>query len=279
MFTLPAVGLSAEQRQFFEDYGYLVVPEVVPQPLLDAVVDAVFSFLGASVDDPAGWYRGEPRRHGMVQLFQHQALWAIRQHAAVYEAFCDLLRTARLWVTVDRVNMKPPMSPGRPGWSDHGFLHWDVDPRDHPDPPWVQGVVALTATGPDQGGFQCAPDLFAELDQWLGDGDRPFDVSGFAGRHVAMDAGDLLVWNSRLPHGNSPNTSSKPRLAQYVSMRPVGDEVERRQRVSDFYQRRPPASFGSPPGALDREPGPPPDLTVLGRRLLGLDEWPADGSL
>ncbi len=31
-------------------------------------------------------------------------------------------------------------------------------------------------------------------------------------------AGELIIWRKDLPHGASPNRSSRPRLAQYLNM-------------------------------------------------------------
>jgi ectoine hydroxylase-related dioxygenase (phytanoyl-CoA dioxygenase family) len=221
----------------------------------------------------------------MVQLFQHRALWANRQNPAIYRTFAALLGCRELWVSIDRANMKPPARADRPGWGDQGFLHWDIDPRQSAvDPPPVQGVVALTETPADQGGFQCAPAVYRILDDWLADKDprsdrlgpdgnpKGPDLRGVEPEPVAMAAGDLLIWDSRLPHGNSPNHGVRPRLAQYIRMFPVGGDGDRHDRVRDFEDRQVPAAF-FPAGTMPPEPGPKPRLTKLGRLLLGIDAW------
>ena len=38
-------------------------------------------------------------------------------------------------------------------------------------------------------------------------------------------AGDLLIWNSHLPHGSGRNDSDRLRLAQYMSMKPTGSQL------------------------------------------------------
>lgn len=265
--------------------GFVIVPAAVSREFLDDVIEAVYDFLGQRSDDPESWYRGAPRRHGMAQLFHHRALWDVRQLPQLHQVFTDLLGTSKLWVSIDRVNMKPPSTDSVPGWGDDGFLHWDVDPRERPYPPKLQGVVALTDTTADQGGFQCSSELFRHLDDWLtdkpaehdrlsihGTGVRlgPADLSSFAPEPLAMNAGDLLIWNSRLPHGNGVNHSPTPRLAQYITMLPEGTEEQRQARVTSFQDRRPPSEFHlDAPG----EVGPSPQLTALGRQLLGLDRW------
>lgn len=255
---------------------------------LVAVIDAIFEWLGQHRADEESWYTGEVRPHGMVQMFQHEALWQNRQNPDVYRAFVDLLGNDHLWVSIDRANMKPPTRHDKPGWGDTGFLHWDVDPREQPQPRRLQGVLALEDTPANLGGFQCSPELYRCLDTWLADKpaeqDRvssdgrsvrrgPPDLSAAPIHAIAMRAGDLLIWDSRLPHGNGPNHGSRPRLAQYITMKPAGEESERLRRVSDFQNRRLPDEFGFPTGCVIPEPGVPPALTPLGRRLLGIDRW------
>jgi ectoine hydroxylase-related dioxygenase (phytanoyl-CoA dioxygenase family) len=144
--------------------------------------------------------------------------------------------------------------------------------------------VALTDTPPDQGGFHCAPEIYRTLDHWLAEKDPALDrhaadgspkgpdLSEMEAQPVAMSAGDLLIWNSRLPHGNSPNHGEHPRLAQYIRMLPAGSEEDRQVRVRDFECRQAPAAF-FPSGSQPPEPGPTPRLSRLGRLLLGIDCW------
>ena len=52
-----------------------------------------------------------------------------------------------LWVSIDRVALKPPVRPGRPGYDQPGFIDWDTDINRHPDIPFRrQGVLALEDT-------------------------------------------------------------------------------------------------------------------------------------
>lgn len=55
---------------------------------------------------------------------------------------------------------------------------------------------------------------------------------------VPGKAGDLVIWNSLLPHGNAANTSARPRLAQYITMMPAGaDGAGCRERVAAWEGR------------------------------------------
>ena len=51
-----------------------------------------------------------------------------------------------------------------------------------------------------------------------------------------MRAGSLLIWDSRLPHGNYPNESSQFRMVQYITFFPAGEktEDERLKRIEPY---------------------------------------------
>jgi ectoine hydroxylase-related dioxygenase (phytanoyl-CoA dioxygenase family) len=181
--------------------------------------------------------------------------------------------------------MKPPQHPEHPDWAHPGFIHWDVDTTRLPIPFGVQGVLNLTDTGPDQGGFQCVPGIHARLEEFVKsqpadrDPRRP-DLTGLDIVPVPAKAGDLVVWHRGLLHGNGLNRSDRPRLAQYITMSPVNPEREgfeehRRQRIKMWRERLGPAgpAFPGDPRNIERERYQTAELTPLGRKLLGLDLW------
>ena len=44
------------QQQFWREHGYMVVRDVVPAPLLEAVKQNIEEFLGKDLSDPDDWY-------------------------------------------------------------------------------------------------------------------------------------------------------------------------------------------------------------------------------
>ena len=44
------------QQQFWRERGYMVVRDVVPAPLLEAVKQNIEEFLGKDLSDPDDWY-------------------------------------------------------------------------------------------------------------------------------------------------------------------------------------------------------------------------------
>jgi hypothetical protein len=212
--------LGPEDLRFWDENGYVIVPAVITPDEVQALADVVWTCVGADPRDPSTWGLTE---HGiMVQLFQHPALTPGRTSPRLLKAFAQILGTADLWTSLDRVSFNPPVRPGVefPG----PRLHWDISL----DPPvvfQVQGMIYLTDTRAEQGAFEVVPGFHKRIDGWLrglGEGVDPrrVDLSGQA-RRIAANAGDLIIWHSALPHGASPNTADRPRLAQYVTQYPA----------------------------------------------------------
>ncbi len=286
--------LSQEDHAFFRKNGYIVVPNAVPQANLDAMIDRIWEFLGMDRNDPEDWYREPHRTNGMVEMYQNQAIWDNRQHPRLHQIFAELVGSPKLWVSIDRACMKPPRHPAHPEYDHKGFIHWDMDVTKRPLPFHLQGVLFLADTDVDQGGFQCAPQVYRELAAW-GQSDSPEpppavpDPSAETVIQVPGKAGDLLIWNSLLPHGNGHNVSQRPRLAQYITMSPAPEalaegaergfsvwdsEAEREDRIVCWRERFPPNwARKTAPRETERGTTEPAHLTPLGRRLLGLDRW------
>jgi hypothetical protein len=274
--------LSAADRAFWDEQGYIVVPNAVPQANLDRVIDALWDFLGMDRNNPAEWYTRPDwhRSSGMVELYHHQTLWDNRQHPRVHQIFAELFGDEKLWVSLDRVNMNPPAGPD---WDYQGFIHWDFDPTTWPIGLRVQGVLNLTDTDDAQGGFQCVPGSHRQVEEIVarqapGANLRSPDITGLTVKPIGAKAGDLVIWHTGLLHGNGRNRTDRPRLAQYISMYPAQPQNEeaRQERIAQWRERRPPAfarAFPGDPRKLEELHGQSAELTDLGKKLLGLDLW------
>lgn len=285
---LPLRVLSEADWKYWTKWGHVIVPKAVPRENVERLRRLLWEFDEMDPDDPSTWNRTERRPHqmtelngsGMVEIYNHQYLWDNRQYPRVYGAYVDIWDREDLWVTIDRANLNTPNSRVR-----HfaGFIHWDADTAAEPLPVNVQGVLALSDTDPEVGGFQCVPALFNTLEAWIArqPPDRdPFKPgkTGFETKFVPMKAGDLLIFNSLLAHGIRPNTSrDRARIAQYISMYPAGEgnaEV-RERRIRLWRERDHPVGVAFPgdPREWEKRRYPRAALTALGERLLGLHSW------
>jgi Phytanoyl-CoA dioxygenase (PhyH) len=277
--------LSEEDWQFWQHNGYVVIKNAVPKEQAEKLANYLWEYEGKNPNDQETWYKSslpmqmsELNNTGMVEIYNHQYLWDNRQYPKVHQAFADIWGTEKLWVTIDRVNLNFPM---RPGHEYKGFIHWDYDPETKPQN--VQGVLALADQNDENmGGFQCIPELFRTYDTWKltqpedRDHFKP-NTEGFELVKVKMNAGDLLIFNSSLPHGIRPNNSvDKVRIAQYIAMIPADEENEemREWRINSWKDKYVPEGYAFPGDPLKRESNQPiADLTDLGKKLLGIEKW------
>ncbi|MFV8457802.1 phytanoyl-CoA dioxygenase family protein [Vibrio owensii] len=285
--TLPLKKLTQEQFDFWQHNGYLVLRQIISPEAVKRSQDFLWEFQEMDPNDASSWYQAQRRDHamvelnnsGMVECYNNQVLWDNRQNPEVYNAFVDIWDQENLWVTIDRANLNPPNKSGR---EFSGFVHWDADSSLEPLPVNVQGVLALSDTDEETGGFQCVPELYRQLEEWrkTQPADRdPYvpDLTGFEVEFISMKAGDLLIFNSLLPHGIRPNQSDKVRMAQYISMVPAEEDNQsiRDWRVRSWQERLPPEGFAFPgdPRNWEQVKYPQAELTPLGEKLLGLVSW------
>ncbi|MAC62562.1 MAG: phytanoyl-CoA dioxygenase [Flavobacteriaceae bacterium] len=285
----PLRVLTEEQWKFWINKGYIVIKNAIPREQAKSTADFLWEFEDKNPDDPSTWYtapRAEMKMKelagtGMVEVYNNQYLWSNRQTKKVYEAFVDIWGTEKLWVTIDRANLNFPI---REGHEYKGFIHWDYDPETKPQN--VQGVIALSdQTDINMGGFQCIPWLYQNYDSWKltqpEDRNRfQPDINGLEDKieKVAMEAGDLLIFNSLLAHGIRPNLSeNKVRIAQYISMMPSEEdnEVLKQWRINSWKNRVAPEGYAFPgdPRNWEQTKYKTAKLSSLGEKLLGLTKW------
>eukprot|EP00656_Telonema_subtile_P044920 TRINITY_DN51189_c0_g1_i1.p1 TRINITY_DN51189_c0_g1~~TRINITY_DN51189_c0_g1_i1.p1 ORF type:complete len:167 (+),score=20.59 TRINITY_DN51189_c0_g1_i1:146-646(+) len=83
---------------------------------------------------------------------------------------------------------------------------------------------------------------------------------------VTMRAGSVVLWDSRLPHGNFPNESGKWRLCQYLGFHPAPSTRTQPGLVKGIIEQM----------MLERDTGRLPESildTALGPKLVGLHPW------
>ena len=281
--------LSEKQWSIWINKGYIVIKNAISTTQAADTASFLWEFEEKNPNDPSTWYtssRAEMQMKeligtGMVEVYNNQHLWNNRQTQKVYDAFVDIWGTEKLWVSIDRANLNFPI---RKGYEYQGFIHWDYDPETRPQN--VQGVIALSdQEDKNMGGFQCIPWLFQNYESWKQTQPKNRnrfqpDIQGLEDKieKVSMQAGDLLIFNSLLPHGIRPNLSKdKVRIAQYISMMPAdeGNESLRKWRINSWKNRVSPEGYAFPgdPRNLEQEKYKTAILTKLGSKLLGLTPW------
>ncbi|CAF0937034.1 unnamed protein product [Adineta steineri] len=136
----------------------------------------------------------------------------------------------------------------------------------------LQGILALADCREEDGGFHAVPGFQHFIETWTKQNKQICIDANQSGdpttvqipqddpirqyiQRMPIRKGSLLVWDSRLPHGNYPNNSSSMRIVQYLHMAPVNDEA-----IRPF-----PLSKDDLPSTLH--------LTDLGKKLYGFKSW------
>jgi Phytanoyl-CoA dioxygenase (PhyH) len=266
----------AIRTALFND-GYVVIRELVPKDMCEAVLEAFGTQLGIWRCDPASGDK-VATEIDQVPLWGHQSQWEIRQLPDIHRLWSMVWGTERLWADRNSCRFTPPFRPGRAGPLP---LHWDVDPWDTALQ-WFPGILALTDAEEGEGGFCCAPSIMSNRDRWpttwpveqWGTEYRPDGVACLGDVvEVPLRVGDLLVMDSHLPHGTVRNDGDTPRAVFYLQLFPAGTPAEAATRIEEHERGIAPEWWRWKPGHDRAEPGAPATLTTHGRRLLGYETW------
>jgi len=226
--------------------------------------------------------------------YQSHQSWLNRQNKNVYKVFKSIFGRPDLWVNIDRYGAMRPTTGikmkteegnetivDRPEWLTRpGWLHWDQNPWSEPDFVRVQGLITLVDSTETSGGFHCIPGFHHLFKDWGISHESEKKRGGIINvpqddpirtniSKITMRSGSLLVWDSRLPHGNYPNCSNQFRMVQYITFAPAMSEEERKSKLivfKDLNQRenkkKKEEKYNFPQG-----------LTLLGRLLIGCEPW------
>lgn len=109
----------------------------------------------------------------------------------------------------DKINFKMPGGPGftahqdqQAGWSRYA-------------PIFVTAMVALDPATLENGCLEIAPGR--HRDGFLGEEWTPLDAAGLALRAVPTDPGDVIFFDSFVPHASKPNFTDRPRRILYLT--------------------------------------------------------------
>lgn len=223
-----AAILTEAEMDFWKENGYVIVREAVSCEDCAKAIEAICNFIDVELDNPATWYNYHPARQGiMVQLFQHPALEKNRRSPRIRAAYEQIWNRTDLWMNTDRTGFNPPETSQ---WKFPGpRLHWDVSLQ-LPIPFGSQGILYLSDTQANQGAFTLVSGFHNRIETWLhslppGTNPRTENLYALGATPIVANAGDFIIWHQALPHGSSVNTSSLPRIVQYINYAPLDEEV------------------------------------------------------
>lgn len=288
--------LSDADLEFWRTYGYVIVRAAITAQQAQKTMDCIWEFERKSPDNPSKWHRDDSEfvpgwswekemySKGLVECYHHQLFWDNRMAQRVYDAFVDVWDVEELWVSIDRANLNFGSYGNR---ADGSFIHWDIDITKDILPLRVQGIIALTDTEQEVGGFQCVPGLFKDFDVWRKNrpagahpfNPRPEEFQDYSVINPELKAGDMLIFNSSLLHGISKNmTTDKARAVQYIAMMPALERQTqlKEARIKSWSEVLPPnhnVTFLGDKLRPEASRYGKAELNEHGKKLLGLASW------
>ncbi len=205
-------------------------------------------------------FRPGIRSHGVINTYgmgQSAFMWSIRSNRQVKRVYERLWNRSDLLVSFEGCGIFRDWSYDETWKTENGWNHVDQNPNSKPNRCCVQGFVSLTDQNESTGGLIVYPKShlrFSEL-QGLGNNSRDFvfipsthsifDEGHAVGKLIHCNAGDLVLWDSRSIHCNSPATVPKQRngnvdllrIVAYVSMSPTS-LVSKRYTLDEFRLER-----------------------------------------
>lgn len=215
--------LTAEDLQFWEENGYVIVKNAISDSDCEATQQAIWEFLGMHPEQEASWYKSHDEQRGLMLTFSdHPTLNKNRLSPRIKKAYEQLYKTDRIYKTIDKVSFNPPETAhytflGSP-------LHWDVSLK-LPIPFGLQGLLYLTDCGPEDGAFHCVPGFHNRIENWIhaqqpSSNLRETALKTLQPVPITGKTGDFIIWHQALPHCASPNHGKAPRMVQYLTYFP-----------------------------------------------------------
>ncbi|CAF1266991.1 unnamed protein product [Rotaria sp. Silwood1] len=254
---------------YLNENGYVVISDVLNQDEINENKQLLWKFIenaskGAiKRDDPDTWSNQWPSfsSHGLIATFgigQSDFLWSVRSHPQVKNVFARLWNTRQLLVSFDGCGVFRDWR-YNPMWkTSGGWEHVDQNPKKKPDRCCIQGIVSLTDQNERSGGLIVYPHTHLRFTELCDITENSNDFVKVPSNHSIMNhgqtlgklvhcrAGDLILWDSRLIHCNSPATAIEERcpnepvgllrIAAYVSMSPT--TFVNGQTLDEFREKR-----------------------------------------
>ncbi|CAF0729747.1 unnamed protein product [Adineta steineri] len=275
-YTTPTERFSLEDDEalkkgltYLNENGYVVISDVMNQDEINESKNLLWKYLAdfsngtIQRDQPETWSSNWPSfgTHGVISgdgIGQSDFMWNIRSNPQVKKFYARLWNTQQLLVSFDGCGIFRDWR-YNPIWKTNGgWNHVDQNPKNKPNRCCIQGFVSHTNQNEKTGGLIVFPPShlrFTELCDIMKDSrdyvkvpsDHPIINQGKTlGKLVHCQVGDLVLWDSRTIHCNSPATAigelqkDEPvdllRIVAYVSMSPPS--FIHGQTLDEFREKR-----------------------------------------
>ncbi|KKK21922.1 hypothetical protein P175DRAFT_0541963 [Aspergillus ochraceoroseus IBT 24754] len=230
--------------------GFAVIKGAIPLDRAEKYCEKAHDWLRSfgtdlDFDNPDTWvsenlpHANQIRTYADYCVNHEKFMWDARLEPGVVDAFAKVWETDELLVSFDSLNITFPNRkdiPRRKAWE-----HIDQSPMRR-GLHCVQGIIALSPSGPDDGGLVVYPKSHKFNDEFFGSqSDKKswlpfkdiymlpqteldwFTARGMGPHKVCAEPGDLILWDSRVIHYGSEPTekSNQTRTAIYAAYTPA----------------------------------------------------------
>jgi len=254
---------DANAYKHLEEQGFVVIANALATHEAQHAVKLLWDYLeelGTGIDrtDPGTWdnNRWPIAVHGAILpslgIGHCAAQWFIRDIASVKQAFANVWNDEELLTSFDGVAIWRPWTYNKSWRTDEGnsWLHIDQHPIGRPGKHCVQGLVNLLPTSPATGGNVIVPGshkdfanipaqytqrldrIHSSIDHFRFPKDDPL-LANSSPIMPHMQAGDLMLWDSRTIHCSSPGLEEPKhsdqllRAASLICMMPKAKSNEK----------------------------------------------------
>lgn len=219
-----------EAYVYLEEKGYVVLENVVDEKEVEEIVSLFWSWaeqLGKGIDrrEPSTWENWVGfLETGVIPepgIGQSEMMWRVREQESVRKVFENVWGTDELLSSFDGCGAFRPVNEN-PKWKTNpGWWHVDQNPNLKKGRHCVQGLLSLTEQTLHTGGFICKPEGLPYFQNLSTDVTYDFvalseekhdDILNLESQFVSCKKGDMVLWDSRLPHCNTP--SENPRICE-----------------------------------------------------------------
>ncbi|CAF1569505.1 unnamed protein product, partial [Didymodactylos carnosus] len=277
-FSVSSPTSVQEGVDYLHENGYAVFSNVLSDDEIKTNKDLLWEFLEQlpnshiKRDKPETWSDNWPGMSYTGILYdqgigQSKFVWSVRNNRNIKKVFSDIWQTNELLVSFDGAGCFRDWSYDDSWKTSNGWIHVDQHPIKKPNQCCVQGLVAITDNDESTGGLIVYPKShhrFSELVGLIPPWDVGHDYVKIQPEHqilkqinssekivfklVKCKAGDLVVWDSRVIHCNTPAfkiPSHKMkydliRIVAYVSMSPTSfvSEGQNYKTLDEFRKLR-----------------------------------------
>ena len=239
---------------FLDKYGVVVISDVLSQNEINLTIDAIWQHdeltsRGVNKYDPSTWERCWPRdgsieKRGWISSYDDTICpvsWYNRFNPKITSVFENIWKYTRgtyqdLRVKTDRYGVMRPIL--NKEWKTlEGWLHTDLNPVREKNIVRYQGILTLSESNINTGGFVCIPKFHKVWKDYCKINKNDQDVCLYLTKSdpkeekIFARAGSLIIWDSRLPHANYPNNSKQYfRYVQYITYYPTDHESNKKKR-------------------------------------------------